>query len=147
MQLLSAEFACCKIWPDAQQTSYGVHTRCALSGCIAHRWRKYGQKVVKGNPHPRSYYKCTSTGCPVRKHVERSATDAGILVTTYEGMHNHEQLPYSGPPPGKPFARRITHLVRCFCATHTERTWCFHPCMPPSVQEMSQSSSDSQYKL
>ncbi|WCJ22347.1 WRKY DNA-binding protein 23 [Euphorbia peplus] len=55
-----------------------------------YRWRKYGQKAVKNSPFPRSYYRCTSSSCNVKKRVERSFSDPTIVVTTYEGQHTHQ---------------------------------------------------------
>ena len=53
----------------------------------------------------RSYYKCTSPGCPVRKHVERASHNLKCVLTTYDGKHNHEV----------PAARNSSHFNSSGC--------------------------------
>ncbi|KAG2611717.1 hypothetical protein PVAP13_4KG231300 [Panicum virgatum] len=54
-------------------------------------WRKYGQKGIKGSPHVRSYYKCsTDKQCTARKYVERCRDDSRYLVVSYTGEHTHD---------------------------------------------------------
>ena len=37
----------------------------------------------------RSYYRCTTQKCGVKKRVERSFQDPSVVITTYEGQHSH----------------------------------------------------------
>ncbi|MFS7981928.1 putative transcription factor WRKY family [Helianthus anomalus] len=37
----------------------------------------------------RTYYRCTSESCGVKKITERSPEDLSVLITTYEGTHTH----------------------------------------------------------
>ncbi|XP_038706150.1 probable WRKY transcription factor 51 [Tripterygium wilfordii] len=67
-----------------------------------YKWRKYGKKSVKNSPNPRNYYKCITGGCYVKKRVERDREDSSYVITTYEGVHNHESpgvVYYNQMPP------------------------------------------------
>ena len=78
-----------------------------MPGDDPYRWRKYGQKIIKGAPFPRSYYRCTSPNCPARKHVEGDPSRPHTV--TYEHEHNHDP-----PVPGQRGACYPTLLVfRC----------------------------------
>ncbi|KAJ1386259.1 WRKY domain [Sesbania bispinosa] len=50
--------------------------------------KKYEEKQVKKNENLRSYFKCASPRCPVRKKIETSI-DGEIIETQYKGNHNH----------------------------------------------------------
>ncbi|KAJ4970423.1 hypothetical protein NE237_003522 [Protea cynaroides] len=54
-----------------------------------YKWRKYGQKSIKNNPFPRSYYRCTNPRCSAKKQVEKSSDEPDTFLVTYEGLHLH----------------------------------------------------------
>lgn len=76
-----------------------------------YKWRKYGQKSVKNRIHPRSYYRCNIPGCTVKKRVERSTHDPAIVVTTYQGKHNHYRRDHHPVHPPWPLADNNEYLV------------------------------------
>lgn len=57
-----------------------------------YNWRKYGQKLVRGNEFVRSYYKCTHPRCLAKKQLD--CTHEGQIVDTiYFGDHCHPKVP------------------------------------------------------
>ncbi|KAK4338468.1 hypothetical protein RND71_042955 [Anisodus tanguticus] len=83
-----------------------------------YKWKKYGQKAINSLTAPttsfhlalivvlkislnhenisynhfitnESYYRCTHHTCNVKKQIQRLSKDTRIVVTTYEGIHNH----------------------------------------------------------
>jgi hypothetical protein len=98
-----------------------LHLSSAMSNSLRHefcRWRKYGQKMVKGHAHPRSYYRCTHPGCPMRKHVERSEQDPWKMTVAYEGTHEHKEAQPHPPEKSRCMQRRQRARHRVSCLLH-----------------------------
>lgn len=59
------------------------------------KWRKYGQKKVKGNTFLRNYYKCTFPDCSARKHIEKYTDYNGVERESVEYVNDHTHPPPS----------------------------------------------------
>ncbi|KAJ0258888.1 WRKY domain-containing protein [Hirschfeldia incana] len=73
--------------PSFTESKALIGDRSSVDG---YKWKKYGQKQVKGSDSPRSYYRCTHPNCPVKKRVERSV-GGQVSEIVYQGEHNHSK--------------------------------------------------------
>ncbi|KAL8138881.1 hypothetical protein V2J09_004882 [Rumex salicifolius] len=68
-------------------------------------WMMFLMMVTNGENMDKrlSYYRCTYHTCNVKKQIQRLSKDTGIVVTTYEGIHNH---------PSEKLMETLTPLLR-----------------------------------
>ena len=61
----------------------------------------------------RNYYRCNVKECSVKKRIERSTIDPTLVVTTYQGIHNHyrrDQYPYVSNGWSREFHHQGNHV-------------------------------------
>ncbi|CAI8585925.1 unnamed protein product [Vicia faba] len=73
---------------NSSQQNQNLSLRRRFNHDDGYNWKKYEDKLAKGNGNQRSYYKCTWPNCVVKKKVERTI-DGDIIETVYKGTHNH----------------------------------------------------------
>lgn len=104
--------------PEERPTPHNAHAH-----EDGYRWRKYGQKNIKGSRHPRSYYRCTERGCPARKKTELASDDESDedegdrMRVTYEGVHTHPK-----PSRGRGPSMLMSMEPLCIAATPERAT-------------------------
>lgn len=72
--------------------------------------RRYGEKVLKETGVPRSYYKCSVSGCNAKKYVEYTE-DGDVAECIIKGEHNHGRSRTNardGAAPSRASARKRT---------------------------------------
>lgn len=81
-----------EISEDSTNTSVKKKTKRSNTTTVhndGYKWRKYGQKSVKGSSFPRNYFKCAVMDCPAKKQIEKYIDENGAEREKIKYVNNH----------------------------------------------------------